>query len=186
MITIDDHTRDVFVERADEAGVLDLTYYRIDSPYGRLLLVASPAGLLRIAFEREDHDRVLQHLADTLSPRLVASTRRLAQPARELDEYFAGTRRSFGLALDLRLSRGFRREVLDQLLRIGYGTTTTYTALAAAAGRPRAIRAAGSACATNPLSIVVPCHRVIRSDGSIREYLGGTEMKRALLSMEAA
>jgi len=186
MIMIDDRIRDGFVARADEAGVLDLTYRRVDSPYGALLLVASPTGLLRIAFEREDHDRVLQHLADTVSPRLVESTRRLIAPARQLDQYFARDRRAFDLPLDLRLSRGFRREVLDRLLAVRYGTTTTYTALAAAAGRPRAVRAAGSACATNPLSIVVPCHRVIRTDGSIREYLGGTEMKRALLAMEAA
>ena len=117
--------------------------------------------------------------------RLDRSTRALDAPARQLDEYFAGRRRTFDLDLDLRSRTGFRRDVLDGLLAVPYGETTTYTALATRAGRPTAARAAGNACATNPLSIVVPCHRALRTDGIVRHYLGGTAMKQALLDLEA-
>jgi methylated-DNA-[protein]-cysteine S-methyltransferase len=173
-------------DAAASAGVLDLAYRVIDTPHGPLLLVATPEGLVRVAFAVEDHDVVLQHLADTISPRVLRSLRRLDAAARELDEYFAGRRREFDLPLDLRLARGFRRVVLDHLRHVAYGSTTSYASLAAAAGSPAAVRAAGSACATNPLPIVVPCHRVVRSDGKIGQYLGGTETKRALLVLESA
>src|SRR5690606_33051107 len=111
---------------------------------------------------------------------------RLDGAARELDEYFEGRRRSFDLPLDLRLSTGFRREVVNHLPSIGYGRTESYAQVAAAAGHPRAVRAVGSACATNPLPVVVPCHRVVRSDGTLGGYLGGPEAKTALLALEHA
>lgn len=166
-------------------GILDLAYRTLDTPIGSLLLVASEDGLLRIAFDREDHDAVLGRLAGQVSPRVLRAPARLDPVARELDEYFAGRRDAFDLPLDFRLSRGFRRDVLQQLPHIRYGRTASYAAIALAAGRPKAVRAVGTACATNPIPIVVPCHRVVRSDGTIGEYLGGTEAKRTLLRLEA-
>ena len=167
-------------------GLLDVAYRTVDSPLGPLLLASTPDGLVRLAFGREDHDRVLTRLAADVSPRVVHAPGHLDDVAGQLDEYFAGTRRRFDLSVDLQLSRGFRRSVLERLDRVPYGTTTTYGVLAADAGRPRAAQSVGTACATNPVPIVVPCHRVVRSDGVIGEYLGGTAAKRALLAMEAA
>ena len=163
-----------------------VAYRTIDTPVGSLLLAATPEGLVRVAFEREGHDIVLARLAADLGPHVLHRPDRLDDAARQFDEYFAGRRRTFDLALDLRLSRGFRRRVLDQLLDVRYGTTATYTTIAARVGSPRAARAVGSACATNPLSIVVPCHRIVRGDGVIGHYLGGTPAKHALLALEAA
>jgi methylated-DNA-[protein]-cysteine S-methyltransferase len=173
------------VAAAEEAGVLDIAYRVIDTPVGRLLLAATERGLVRVAYDRQDHDRVLSELARTVSPRVLHAPHRLDLAARELDEYFAGQRKGFDLPLDLRLAHGFRRIVLGHLPEIGYGRTASYAAVAAAAGNPRAVRAVGTACATNPLPVVVPCHRVVRSDGSIGEYVGGTPAKRALLELEA-
>lgn len=177
---------DLLAERADAASLLDVAYRTIDSPIGRLLLAATPEGLVRIAFELEDHCAVLARLADEISPRILRSPGRLDAAAAQLEEYFAGRRRQFDLPIDLQLAHGFRRTVLDHMREIAYGTTASYTAIASAAGRPAAVRAAGSACATNPLPVIVPCHRVVRSDGSIGQYLAGTEVKQALLDMEAA
>lgn len=171
--------------RIAEHESLDLTYAIIDSPHGSLLLASTPAGLARVAFECEGHDAVLEQLAATLSPRILRDHDRATTIRRQLDEYFEGRRTHFDAALDLQLSKGFRRAVLDQLQRVPYGTTVTYASLAAAAGNAKAVRAAGSACATNPLPIVVPCHRVVRSDSAIGNYLGGTPVKRALLALEA-
>jgi methylated-DNA-[protein]-cysteine S-methyltransferase len=151
-----------------------------------LLLAATADGLVRVAYEREDHDRVLETLATRVSPRILEAPHRLEAAARELDEYFAGSRRTFDLPLDLRLASGFRRSVLAHLPQIGYGHTRSYAQVAAAAGRPRAVRAAGTACATNPLPVVVPCHRVVRSDGSTGGYVGGTAAKQTLLGIEHA
>lgn len=172
--------------RAEAGGILDVTYRVIDSPHGRLLLAATDQGLVRIAFEREDHDTVLASLATSVSPRILASHLRTEEAARQLDEYFSGRRQAFDLAVDLRLVDGFRRTVVGHLPEIPYGSTATYASLAQMAGNPKAVRAAGSACANNPVPIVVPCHRVVRSDGKIGNYLGGTEMKAALLAMERA
>jgi methylated-DNA-[protein]-cysteine S-methyltransferase len=171
---------------AAEAGLLDVAYRTVDSPLGPLLLAATEAGLVRVAYAREDHAKVLDHLAATVSPRVLRAPARLDAAARELAEYFAGRRHLFDLPLDFRLSRGFRRAVLSHLTEIGYGTTASYAAVAAAAGNPRAVRAVGTACATNPLPVVVPCHRVVRSDGSIGQYVGGVEAKKVLLGLEAA
>jgi methylated-DNA-[protein]-cysteine S-methyltransferase len=171
---------------ADEEGLLDVAYAVHRSPVGPLLLAATSRGLLRIAFEQEDHDAVLARIAERISPRILQAPARLAEAAEQLDEYFAGRRRSFTLPLDRSLSTGFRREVQDHLPEIGYGRTESYAEVAASLGRPRAIRAVGSGCATNPLPLVLPCHRVLRSDGSLGGYAGGLETKAALLRMEAA
>jgi len=173
-------------EQAWREGILDVSYRTIDSPVGPLLLAATEAGLVRIAYASEGHDTVLATLADRISPRILHVPARLDEPARELGEYFDGQRRSFDLRLDWRLSTGFRRAVLSHLPGIGYGQTASYAAVAGLAGNPKAVRAAASACATNPLPVVVPCHRVIYSDGRIGRYLGGTQAKRLLLDIEAA
>jgi methylated-DNA-[protein]-cysteine S-methyltransferase len=176
------HERLVAAATAD--GSLDVAYRTIDSPLGPLLLAATDRGLVRVAYEQEDHDSVLQTLAARVSPRILRAPGRLDEPARQLDDYFAGSRHAFELPVDLRLATGFRRQVLDHLRTIGYGRTESYTAVAAATGRPRAVRAVGSACATNPVPVVVPCHRVLRSDGSLGGYIGGLGAKRTLLALE--
>ena len=171
---------------ANEAGLLDVAYRIVDSPFGPLLLAATEVGLVRVAYAREDHDRVLEQLATRISPRVLRAPARLDPAARELDEYLSGRRTSFDLSLDFQLATGFRRTVLMHLPDIGYGSTASYAALALAAGNPKAVRAVGTACATNPLPLVVPCHRVVRSDGTIGQYVGGPEVKRTLLDLEAA
>ncbi len=176
--------RERLAAAAQADAILDVAYRTVDSPVGRLLLAATDAGLIRVAYPNEDHDAVLQALADRVSPRILSAPIRLEGAARELDEYFGGQRRSFDLPLDWRLSTGFRRAVLSHLTDIGYGRTASYAAVATLAGNPKAIRAAASACATNPLPIVVPCHRVIYSDGRIGNYLGGPDAKRTLLTLE--
>ncbi len=173
-------------DAAATAGLLDVAYRTIDSPIGTLLLATTEAGMVRVAFEREGIDAVLEELAREVSPRVLRAPRRLDTAARELDEYLEGRRRTFDLPLDLRLSHGFRRTVLTHLTDIGYGHTASYGEVARASGNPRAARAVGSACRTNPLPLIVPCHRVVRSDGTIGEYLGGVEAKRLLLQMEAS
>jgi methylated-DNA-[protein]-cysteine S-methyltransferase len=173
--------------QAAQAGILDIAYRTLDTPVGPLLLAATERGLVRIAYASEDHDAVLQALADRISPRILHAPARLDTAAAELDEYFSGCRRGFGLPLDWQLSAGFRRTVLQHLAHdVGYGHTASYGAIARLAGRPRAVRAVGTACATNPLPVVVPCHRVVRSDGRTGGYLGGPEAKRILLALEAA
>jgi methylated-DNA-[protein]-cysteine S-methyltransferase len=169
---------------ADSGGLLDVAYRTVDSPVGPLLLAGTEQGLVRIAFAGEGHDAVLQALADKISPRVLHAPARLDAAARELAEYFAGQRRGFDLPLDWRLSAGFRRTVLSHLPEIGYGHTASYAAIARLAGNPRAIRAAATACATNPLPVVVPCHRVVLADGRIGNYRGGPEAKRTLLTLE--
>jgi methylated-DNA-[protein]-cysteine S-methyltransferase len=170
---------------AERRGLLDVSYRTVESPLGSLLLAATGKGLVRVAFSGEDHESVLSRLASHISPRILRAPRRLDETARQLDQYFAGKRRAFDVPLDLRLAHGFRRSVLLRLREIPYGKTQSYTAVARAAGNPSAVRAAASACSHNPLPLVVPCHRVVRSDGTPGEYLGGPGAKRALLSMEA-
>jgi methylated-DNA-[protein]-cysteine S-methyltransferase len=178
--------RERLAAAADREGLLDVAYRTFDSPVGPLLLAATEQGLVRVAFAGEGHDAVLQALADKISPRVLHAPARLDAATRELAEYFAGQRRRFDLPLDWRLSAGFRRTVLSHLPEIGYGHTASYAAAAALAGRPKAIRAAATACATNPLPVVVPCHRVVLSDGRIGNYRGGPEAKRILLTLEEA
>jgi methylated-DNA-[protein]-cysteine S-methyltransferase len=175
------------LERAAEAdGLLDIAYTTVDSPVGPLLLAATPQGLVRVAYDVEDHDRVLDALARRLSPRVLRAPGRLATAARELDEYFGGRRREFDLPLDMSLSTGFRQLVQRHLPEIGYGQTRTYGQVAALVGNPRAVRAVGTACSTNPLPVVVPCHRVLKADGTPGDYVGGQEAKVTLLTLEAA
>jgi methylated-DNA-[protein]-cysteine S-methyltransferase len=171
---------------ADAAGLLDIAYRTVDTPVGPLLLAATAAGLLRVAYTVEDHDSVLARLAEAVSPRILRAPARLDDAARQIDEYFAKRRTAFELAVDLRLAEGFRRNVIEHLRDIGYGRRESYATVAAAVGNPRAVRAVGTACAHNPLPVVIPCHRVVRSDGSTGQYVGGPAAKTALLNLEAA
>jgi methylated-DNA-[protein]-cysteine S-methyltransferase len=169
---------------ADAEGLLDVAYARYDAPVGELLLAATPRGLVKVSFDIEDPETTLARLAGEISPRILERPARLDEARRELDQYFAGRRSEFDLPLDWRLSDGFRRRVLRATSRIPFGSTSTYSKIAAAAGSPRAHRAAGSALGANPLPIVVPCHRVLRTGGALGGYGGGLEMKRELLRIE--
>ena len=173
-------------ESAEEAEVLDVAYTTIDTPIGTLLLAATEKGLLRVAFEIEGLESVLDDLGRKVSPRILKSPKRLDAAAFEIEEYFHRRRRTFDLALDLALSSGFRQLVQQYLPRIAYGTTESYKSLAALVGKPKAIRAVGTACATNPLPIVIPCHRVLRTNGELGGYLGGLAVKTSLLQLEGA
>jgi methylated-DNA-[protein]-cysteine S-methyltransferase len=174
------------VKRADEAGLLDVAYATADSPLGEVLVAATRRGLVRVGLPNHDPDAVLSELALTVSPRVLEHPARLDEARRELEQYFAGERTSFDLPVDWSLARGFRRRVLRELAGIPYGQTRTYAEIAARAGNPRAHRAAGSACGANPVPLVVPCHRVVRSGGQIGNYGGGPEMKEYLLRLENA
>jgi methylated-DNA-[protein]-cysteine S-methyltransferase len=170
---------------ADTHDVLDVAYRTVDSPVGSLLIASTRAGLVRVAFSNEGHDAVLQNLSDRISSRLLRAPARLDAVARQIDEYFAGRRRTFDVPLDWQLSKGFRRTVLGHLaVDVDYGTTASYGTLARLSGSPKAVRAVGTACATNPIPIVVPCHRAIRADGTLGAYRGGPAAKRALLDLE--
>jgi methylated-DNA-[protein]-cysteine S-methyltransferase len=170
---------------ADRDDLLDVAYRTVDSPVGSLLVAATPTGLVRVAFSSEGHDVVLQNLSDRISSRLLHAPKRLDGVARQLDEYFAGRRHSFDVPLDWQLSKGFRRLVLGHLAAdIDYGTTASYGTLAQLSGSPKAVRAVGTTCATNPIPVVVPCHRVVRADGTLGRYRGGPAAKRALLDLE--
>ncbi|MEE2032088.1 methylated-DNA--[protein]-cysteine S-methyltransferase [Rhodococcus chondri] len=171
---------------AEAAGLLDVAYRIVDTPVGPLLLAATGTGLVRVAYVADSPDTVLDELSGRVSPRILEAPARLEVAAHQIDEYFRGARNSFDLPLDLRLATGFRREVITHLPEIGYGRTASYAQVAAAAGSPRAVRAVGTACAKNPLPLVIPCHRVVRSDGGLGQYAGGVEAKRILLELETA
>ncbi|WP_375487958.1 methylated-DNA--[protein]-cysteine S-methyltransferase [uncultured Jatrophihabitans sp.] len=172
---------------AQTQTLLDVAYRTVDSPVGGLLVAATDRGLVRVAFAGEGWDTVLQSLATRISPRVLEAPARLDGVTRQLEDYFTGRRHHFDVALDWQLSAGFRLSVLNHLATdVAYGTTASYAALAGLAGSPRAVRAVGTACATNPIPIVVPCHRVVRSDGGLGSYRGGTEAKAALLALEGA
>jgi methylated-DNA-[protein]-cysteine S-methyltransferase len=177
---------------AEAAGLLDIAYARIDSPLGALLVAGTPAGLIRVSYleaqsaQPQGEDAVLAQLAERVSPRILRAPARLDAARRELDEYFAGRRRSFDLALDLRLIGPFARQVLAVTAAIPYGEVSSYARVAAAAGSPRGSRAAGNALGSNPLPIVLPCHRVLRSTGALGGYTGDLERKIALLELEGA
>ena len=175
---------DQLVAAATEQSLLDVAYAVVDAPLGPLVVAATEVGVVRLSFDPPDI--VAAELGRRVSPRVMAAPRRLDQARRELDEYFAGRRRRFDVALDLRLATGFYRTVLDHLLDIGYGDTASYATVAEAAGSPRAVRAVGTACKENPLPVVVPCHRVVRSDGSMGGYAGGPGIKAHLLGLEGA
>ena len=172
---------------AAAAGLLDVGYTTFDSPVGRLLLAATPRGLVRLAYidAADQEDAALERLAVTLSPRILADPARLDEPRRELEQYFAGKRREFEVPLDWRLTRGFGRRVLQATARVPFGAATTYQRVAAEAGSPRGYRAAGNALGANPIPIIVPCHRVLHSTGGLGGYTGGVERKRLLLAIES-
>lgn len=170
--------------RAEEDGLLDVAYRTMDTPVGTLLLAATARGLVRVAYEREGLDAVLDALAERISPRILHAPARLDASVRQLEEYFAGARRAFDLPLDHALSSGFRQAVQRCLPRIRYGGTASYKQVAEIVGSPKAVRAVGTACATNPLPVVVPCHRVVRTDGKPGGYVGGLDAKVTLLALE--
>lgn len=172
--------------RAEVEGLVDVAYARADSPIGSLLVAATPAGLVRLGFQGEDADQILQQLAHRISPRVVEAPARLDEVRRELDEYFEGRRDHFEVPLDWRLSGGFRRTVLERLhADVAYGRTVSYLELATMVGNPKASRAVGTAMATNPIPIVVPCHRVLRTGGHLGGYGGGLPVKVRLLELES-
>jgi methylated-DNA-[protein]-cysteine S-methyltransferase len=170
---------------AERDDALDVAYRTVDSPVGPLLLAATPVGLVRIAFDSEGNDAVLQNLSDRISSRVLKAPARLDAVAHQLDEYFSGRRHRFDVPLDWQLSKGFRRTVLEHLaLEIDYGATASYGTLARLSGSPNAVRAVGTTCATNPIPVVVPCHRIVRADGALGGYRGGPAAKRVLLDLE--
>lgn len=170
--------------RAHDAGLLDVGYGYVETPFGRMLVAVTPRGLVRVAFKPEVPDEVLEDLSERLSPRVLEAPIAVDGVRRELDEYFEGKRRVFDIPLDWSLSSGFREKVLRATYRIPYGGVSSYREMAERAGNARASRAAGSALATNPIPIVVPCHRVLRTGGNLGGYGGGLEMKEKLLRME--
>jgi methylated-DNA-[protein]-cysteine S-methyltransferase len=170
--------------KAAEEGLLDVAYARTDSPFGPLLLAQTGRGLVRVGLPGQDPDQLLDDLAERVSPRVLEAPGELDEVRRELDLYFEGKLDSFDLPLDWRLSGGFRQRVLRAINRIPYGQTRSYTEMARKAGNERAVRAAGTACGSNPIPLVVPCHRVLRSGGALGGYGGGLPMKRALLELE--
>lgn len=173
--------------RAADEGLLDVAYATLDSPVGELVVAATDRGLVRVGLPGRSLESVLEQLADGVSPRVLSYPRRLDEARRELDQYFAGKREHFELAVDWRLSHaGFYRRVLRETAKVPFGKVITYGQAATRAGSPRAFRAAGTALGSNPIPIVVPCHRVVRAGGDIGNYGGGPEMKRFLLELERA
>lgn len=175
-------------ERAAAADLLDVAYTRIDSPLGPLVGAVTPRGVVRLAYE-DFHgglDAVVEDLAARVSPRVLEAPARLDALRRELEDYFAGRREAFDVPVDLSLTRGFGRAILDATAAIPFGTTGTYRSVATAAGSAGAVRAAGNALGANPVPIVVPCHRVLRTGGGLGGYTGGIEKKQHLLALEGA
>lgn len=174
-----------FARRAEREGMVEVAYATADSPVGELLVAATERGLLRLSLPDKDFDRILEDLAARVSPRVLEAPARVEAVRRELDEYFAGRRREFDLALDRRLvSPGFAAGVLDAIGAVPFGEAITYAEAAARAGNPRAYRAAGNALGANPIPVVIPCHRVVRTGGDVGNYGGGPELKRFLLRHE--
>ena len=181
------HFVEQLARRAAEEGLLDVAYATVDSPLGELVVAATDRGLVRVGLPGQRLESVLAQLADGISPRVMSYPRRLDEARRELDQYFAGKRERFELKVDWRLSHpGFYRRVLREASKVPFGEIITYSQAATRAGSPRAFRAAGSALGSNPIPIVVPCHRVVRAGGEIGNYGGGPEMKRFLLELEHA
>jgi methylated-DNA-[protein]-cysteine S-methyltransferase len=171
-------------ERAEAEGLLDVAYASMDSPFGPLLLAKTPRGLVRVNLPSYDQEETLEELAARVSPRLLEAPARLDDARRQLDLYFEGKLTEFELPLDWRLSKDFRLRALRAIAGIPYGQTRSYTQIATSAGNERAVRAAGTACGANPIPIVVPCHRVLRSGGALGGYGGGLPMKESLLELE--
>lgn len=184
MSTATEKAVDRFKARAAAEGLLDVAYTTSDSPFGPLLLARTERGLVRVGLPNQDAEELLNDLAARISPRVLEAPAELDEVRRELDLYFAGKLDRFDLPLDWRLSGGFRQRVLRAIDRIPYGQTRTYTEMARKAGNERAVRAAGTACGSNPIPLVVPCHRVLRTGGALGGYGGGLPMKEALLELE--
>jgi methylated-DNA-[protein]-cysteine S-methyltransferase len=174
------------VARADREGLVDVGYATVESPLGDLIVAVTPRGLVRLAYDDGRGEMVLEQLAEWLSPRVLEAPRRIEPVRRQLDDFFEGRRREFDLPLDWSLVHGFGQAVLRNTVKIPYGEVSTYGELAARAGKPRAARATGTALGKNPLPIVVPCHRVVRSGGVIGNYTGGVDKKHYLLELEGA
>ncbi|HEX2767431.1 MAG TPA: methylated-DNA--[protein]-cysteine S-methyltransferase [Candidatus Limnocylindria bacterium] len=179
-----DRFRQAFVRRADEAGLVDVAYGQLESPLGTLTAFVTPAGLVRLSYPGEPIERQLEELASRVSPRILAAPERTDAARRQLDEYFAGRRQRFDVPVDWRLLHGFREAVLRATAAIPFGSVASYRSIAAAAGSPNAYRAAGNALGSNPIPIVVPCHRVLHSGGGLGGYTGGLDRKRYLLGLE--
>jgi methylated-DNA-[protein]-cysteine S-methyltransferase len=178
------HTPEL-AERAEAEGLIDVAYTSVDSPLGPLIVAATPEGLVRVSYsELRGEDEVLEELARRVSPRVLEAPARLDPVRRELDEYFEGRREGFDVPIDWSQLAGFTREVLRATARIGFGQVSTYAGVAAEAGSPRAVRAAGNALGANPMPVVVPCHRVLRTGGTLGGYTGGLERKEFLLRLE--
>jgi len=173
-------------QQAEAEGLIDIAFERHDSPLGPIIIAATHEGVVRIGLPAESEDTVLDELAHRISGRVLEAPRgAVTQTRGQLDEYFEHRRTAFDVALDWRLTAGFRRQVLSVTTQIPYGQTASYAQVAARAGRPRAMRAAGTALATNPLPIVVPCHRVLKSSGQLGAYRGGPDAKARLIALEA-
>ena len=182
-----ERVRGDLADAAELSGLIDVAFEHHETPLGTIVVGATREGLVRIGLPSEDSDDVLQQLAERVSPRVLRASRdSLVQTRRQLDEYFGHERRLFEIPLDWRLTTGFRRDVLRATEQIPYGETASYRDVATRAGSPNAVRAAGSALATNPLPIVVPCHRVLRTGGGLGQYRGGPEAKAQLLTLEGA
>jgi methylated-DNA-[protein]-cysteine S-methyltransferase len=179
------HAAERFASRAADEGHIDVAYTTVDSPIGRLLAAVTRQGLARLGFGQESHDTILEDLSRRISPRVVEAPGRVDDVRRQLDEYFAGSRQRFTLPLDWALMQGFARKVLQRTNEIPYGEVRTYREVAELAGNERASRATGNALGSNPIPIVVPCHRVIRTGGGLGGYGGGLEIKQLLLDLES-
>lgn len=176
-----------FAARAVCDGLVDVAFEDHDTPLGQIRVNATEHGIVRVILPAEDPDEILENLARRISVRILrTSTPTITQARRELDQYFDGHRHRFDVPLDWTLTRAFRRDVLRATAQIPYGQTSSYQQVATIAGNPKAVRAAGSAVANNPLPILVPCHRVLRTDGRIGQYLGGPAAKTQLLTLEKA
>jgi len=169
---------------AAAGGLVDVGYAEVDSPFGPLLVATTRRGLVRLAYPNEATDDVLQELADEVSPRVLESPDMTGEVRRELEEYFRGGRQRFEVPVDWRLVRGFAERVLRATARIPFGRVMTYKEIAGRAGNDRAYRAAGNALGSNPIPIVVPCHRVLHTGGGLGGYTGGLERKEFLLTLE--
>jgi methylated-DNA-[protein]-cysteine S-methyltransferase len=176
-----------FRRRADREGLVEVAWTKIDTPVGGMLLASTDRGLVRVALSRAEEELFLEDLAGNVSPRVVEHPKKLDPVRRQFDEYFEGNRTAFDVEVDWQLSHGFRREVLETLLsQVPFGHVVSYKDLAERAGHPKASRAVGTAMATNPVPIVVPCHRVLRTGGALGGYGGGLDMKLHLLRLEGA
>jgi methylated-DNA-[protein]-cysteine S-methyltransferase len=187
MTTVNADLLERLAQRAEAEGLLDVAYAEVDSPLGKLLVATTPKGVVRLGFPGEDPDDILEHLATRISPRVLEAPAKLDAVRRELDEYFDGRLHRFTAKLDWTLTgHGFRHEVLKYTAKIPYGRTSTYMEMATKAGNRKAYRAAGNALGSNPIPVIVPCHRVLATSGGLGGYGGGLDVKERLLHLEGA